>query len=65
MVEAGRKYNANLVAIRLTPYLRSLLPTWYHIAANPCPITNVMSICLLNNHEITKVADLIQMSSHL
>ena len=65
MVDVGRKHNANLAAIRLTPHLRSLLPAWYHIAADPRPITNVASICLLNNHAITKVADLIQMSNRL
>ena len=65
MVEAGRKHNANLAAIRLSPHLRSLLPAWYHIAANPQPITNVASICLLNKHVIMKVADLIQMTNRL
>ena len=54
-----------ITAIRLTPHLRSLLPAWYHISADPHPITNVASICLLNNHAITKVADLIQMSNRL
>ena len=65
MVDIGRKHNTNLAAIRLTPHLRSLLPAWYHISADPHPITNVASICLLNNHAITKVADLIQMSNQL
>ena len=65
MVTAAQKYDANLAAIRLTPQLKSLLPAWYHIAANPHPITNVESKCLLNMHETTRVADLIQMSARL
>ena len=65
MVTAAQKYDANLAAIRLTPQLKSLLPAWYHIAADPRPITNVESKCLLNTHETTRVADLIQMSARL
>ena len=65
MVTAAQKYDANLAAIRLTPQLKSLLPAWYHIAANPRPITNIKSKCLLNTHETTRVADLIQMSARL
>ena len=65
MVTAVQKYDANLATIGLTPQLKSLLPAWYHIAANPHPITNVESKCLLNMHKTTRVADLIQMSARL
>jgi hypothetical protein len=63
MTAAARKYNANLAAIRLTSRLKAMLLAWYHMAADPRPITNVESQCLLNNHETSKVADLIQTSA--
>ena len=65
MLKVARKYNTNLAAIRLNPRLRAQLPAWYHLMADPRPITNTASKCLLNTHRITKVADLIQMSSRV
>ena len=65
MVTAARKHNANLAAIKLSTKLKEQLPAWYHMAADPRPITNVTSRCLLNNHAATKVADLLQISARL
>ena len=65
MVAVARKHNVNIAAISLSTKLKKQLPAWYHIAADPRPITNVASICLLNNHDTTKVADLLQISARL
>ena len=48
MIKVGKKYNLNLATIRLTPNLCSQLPAWYHLAAEPCPMTGIASKCLLN-----------------
>ena len=65
MLKTAKKHNANLAAIRLTPRLRGELPTWYHLASAPCPITSAAARCLLNVHGITKVADLILTSARI
>lgn len=48
--------------IRLTPNLRAQLQAWYHLVTNPRPITNVASKCLLERHNIIRVADLLRKS---
>ena len=65
MMRIARKYNTNLAAIRLTPRLRAQLPAWYHIANRPRPIRNAASKCLLERHNVTTVADLIQVSARI
>ena len=65
MIKVAKKYNTNLAAIRLTPNLRDQLPAWYHLASAPRPITNVASKCLLNTHQVTRVADLNQISARI
>ena len=65
MIRTSRKFNANLAAIRITPTLRAQLPAWYHVAANARPITNAASKCLLERHNITKVADLLRISGRV
>lgn len=65
MITVTIKHNANLAAISLSMKLKNQLSAWYHIAADPRPITNVASICLLNSHAATKVADLLQISARL
>ena len=65
MVKVAKKHNTNLAAIRLTPQLRAQLPAWYHIAAAPRSINNAASKCLLRNHAITKVTDLIKAAARI
>jgi hypothetical protein len=65
MIKTAKKYNTNLAAIRLAPELRAKLPAWYHLASEPRPITNVTSKCLLNQHNIQTVADLLRVSARL
>jgi hypothetical protein len=38
---------------------------WYHINAKPRPLTSIASKCLLRNHSITTVADMIRTLSRL
>ena len=63
MLKTAKKYNTHLAAIRITPQLRAQLPAWYHIASAPRPIGNAASTCLLRNHDVTKVTDLIKTSA--
>ena len=65
MIRVARKYNTNLAAIRLTPRLRAQLPAWYHIANKPRPIRSAASKCLLERHNVTTVADLVQVSARI
>ena len=50
MIKVAGKYNTDLAALRLTPHLWEMLPAWYHLSANPHPITSVAAKCLLNIH---------------
>ena len=65
MIKTAKKYNTDLSAIRIAPNLRNKLPAWYHLASVPKPITNVTSICLLNNHDVSTVADLLRASARI
>lgn len=65
MAAVARKHDTNLAAIKLSNQLKKQLPAWYHIAADPRPMTSVASRCLLNNHAITKVAELVQTSARI
>ena len=60
MLKTARKHKTNLAAIRLSPGVRASLPTWYHPSTETCLMTNVNVKCLLNNHKIKTVADLIK-----
>ena len=65
MIKVTKKYNTNLAAIHLTPDLHDQLPAWYHLTSAPWLITNVALKCLLNTHQVTRVADLNQISAHI
>ena len=65
MIKVAKKYNTELAAIRLAPNLRALLPAWYHMASDPRPLTNIASKCLLRNHSVVSVADLIRVSARI
>ena len=60
MLKTARKHKTNLAAIRLSPGVRASLPAWYHPSTETCLMTNVNVKCLLNNHKIKTVADLIK-----
>ena len=65
MLKTARKYNVNLAAIRLSPQLRAQLPAWYHPLAKPRPMTSSQAKCLLQQHNVTTVADLITISERI
>ena len=65
MIKMARKYNTNLEALRLTPQIRSMLPTWYHLASRPVPIVGATARCLLSKHKLAKVVDLVRISAHI
>ena len=65
MLHVAKKYGTNLAAIRLSPEIRMKLPAWYHPFAEPHPMTNTTSRCLLRKHRITTVADLVKLTTKL
>ena len=62
MIETAKRYDTNLEALRIAPNINAKLPAWYHIKANPHPLSNIASKCLLRKHNIKTVADLIHTS---
>jgi len=65
MLKTARKYEVNLTAIRMTPHLLAQLPAWYHLSAKQKSLNNASAKCLLQKHNIAKVADLIRTSACL
>lgn len=65
MLKAAKKHKTNLAAIRVSINVQSQLPTWYHLALDPRPITNAASKCLLTKHNTITVADLLCISVRL
>ena len=64
MLKVARTYKTNLAAICLSPGVRATLPTWYHPYAETRPITNVNTKCLLENHKVKTVADLVKLANN-
>lgn len=65
MLKTARKYNVNLAAIRISPQLRTQLPAWYHPLAKHRPMTSIPARCLLRQHKITTVAELLNTSERI
>ena len=65
MIKIARKHNVNIEAMRLTPQLRALLPTWYHIASKPAPIVGAAAKCLLKNHQSEIIANMVKLSARI
>ena len=65
MLKTARTYKVNLAAIKLTPQLSAQLPAWYHLSAEQRPLTSAMAKCLLQTHNVAKVADLLKTSARL
>ena len=65
MLRVAKTYKTNLAAIRLSPGVRATLPAWYHPNAEPRPITNINAKCLLNNHNVKTVADLVKLTNRI
>lgn len=63
MLWTAKKYKTNLAAIRLYPRVRATLPTWYHLAAAPRPLTSVHTKCLLNKCMMSTIMDLIKLTN--
>jgi hypothetical protein len=63
MLKTAKKYNTTIDALRLTKQLCTQLPAWYHISSNAQIIRSPTAKCLLNNHKMTTVADLIKTSA--
>jgi len=65
MLKTAWKYEVNLAAIRMMPHLLAQLPAWYHLSAKQKSLNNASAKCLLQKHNIAKVADLIRTSARL
>ena len=65
MLKTARKYKVNFAAIKMTPHLSAQLPAWYHLSAEQKPIASAIAKCLLQKHDITRVADLLKTSARL
>ena len=55
----------NLAAIKMSPYILAQLPAWYHITAEQQSLNKATAKCLIQNHKVTKVADLVKSSARL
>ena len=65
MLKAAKKHSVNFTAIKMTPHLLAQLPAWYHLTAEHKPLNNAGAKCLLQKHNVTKVADLARTSACL
>jgi len=65
MLKTVKKCNVNFAAIKMTPHLLAQLPAWYHLSADNKPLNNARAKCLLQKHNVAKVADLVRTSAHL
>jgi len=65
MLKTVWKYKVNFTMIRMTPHLLAQLPAWYHLSADQKPIASNAVKCLLQKHNVSKVADLVRTSAWL
>jgi len=62
MLKTAKKHSVNFAVIKMTPHLLAQLPAWYHLSADNKPLNNARAKCLLQKHNVTKVADLVRTS---
>jgi hypothetical protein len=65
MLKVAKVHCTNLAAIKVSTQLRHELPAWYHIDEKLANITSRMGKCLINNHKISTVADLVKASARM
>jgi len=65
MLKTAHKYKVNLAAIKMTPHLLAQLPAWYHLSAKQKPIASTTAKCLLQQHNVAQVADLLKTSARI
>jgi len=65
MLKTARKYKVNLTAVKMTPHLLAQLPAWYHLSAEQKPLAGNATKCLLQKHNVSKVADLLKTSARI
>jgi hypothetical protein len=65
MFQVVKKYNTNLAAIKMSPHILTQLPAWYHITTEQRSLNKATAKCLIQNHKVTKVADLVKSSARL
>ena len=65
MLKVARDHRTNLAAIKVSTHLRHELPAWYHIDEKLAAITSRMGKCLIDNHKVSTVADLVKVSVRL
>ena len=65
MFRVAKKHNTNLEAIKISPHILAQLPAWYHITAEQRTLNRTTARCLMQNHQVTKVADLVKISARI
>ena len=65
MLKAAKTHHTNLAAVKLSVRLRKELPAWYHIDDKPSKLDSITAKCLLGNHKVTSVTDLVNMSARI
>ena len=66
MLRTAKKYNVDMDTIRITPHLLSQLPAWYHLREEDhLSLNNSSARCMLQKHDITKVAGLVTLSARI
>jgi len=65
MFKTAKKYHTTMDTIRITLHLLSQLPAWYHLNADHHLLNNSQARCMIQKHNINKVADLLILSARL
>ena len=65
MLNVARVHCTNLAAIKVSTRLRHKLLAWYHIDEKLAAITSRTGKCLINNHKVSTVTDLVKVSTRI
>ena len=65
MMIAVRKYNVTFASLNISSALRAQLLTWQHIGIEKEIPLNPRANCILNNHNLSLVKDLLKLANRL
>ena len=63
MIKVAQKYQLTFVTVRLAPHLKTQLPAWYHPNAVYRPMSNPTMKCLIQDHNVSTIVDMLKMSA--
>ncbi|ETW76497.1 ribonuclease H [Heterobasidion irregulare TC 32-1] len=64
MLKVAKDLKVNFAAIKLSKEMKNQMPTWHHLGLTPRNYRQQCSECIVSNHSLKTVVDLVQLAKH-